>query len=163
LDKNIKINKNSLVEKYPFLQDTKASFVTLNIDGRLRGCIGSLVACQSLFDDIYFNAKKAAFSDPRFAPLSKNEFYQITIDVSILTRPERIIFDTMDELKKIIRPKVDGIIIKQNSKQATFLPQVWDQLPDFDMFMNNLFKKANIVSLKDGLDVYNYQVNKISI
>jgi AmmeMemoRadiSam system protein A len=160
-EQKVSIEKQTITEEFPQLGRNGASFVTLNLDGKLRGCIGSLVAHQNLFDDIYQNAKKAAFNDPRFNPLTKEEFAKVEIEISLLTTPTKVEFSTMNDLKNEIKPNIDGLIIRQKNKQATFLPQVWEQLPSFDTFMNHLFAKAKIVSLEDGLEVFKYQANKI--
>jgi len=155
------INKDDLLVKFPEFKQKGATFITLNIDGKLRGCIGSLIAHQNLFDDITQNAKKAAFNDPRFQPLTKEEFANTTVEISLLSQPKQITFSTINELKEKIEVGIDGLIIRQGNKQATFLPQVWEQLPSFDIFMNHLYKKAGITSLENGLEAFKYQVEKI--
>lgn len=158
-----KIDRVDLEASYDFLNDQRACFVTLKIDGRLRGCIGSLMPTKKLIDDVIENAQNAAFRDFRFQPLSKKEFEKVEIEISLLTIPKIIIYDSIDELKEKIRPNIDGVILKQDQNKATFLPQVWDELPTFDEFFENLSLKAglDIDSLIHFPEVFTYQVEKI--
>ena len=160
---DIKIDKDALLLKYPFLKEQKATFVTLTIDGKLRGCIGSLIAHRTLLEDLISNGKAAAFSDPRFSPLSKDEFNKVKVEISILTQPKHLEYKDFDDLKKKLRPKKDGVILQLGDKRATFLPQVWEQLPTFDEFMVHLCKKAglNPSSLSSFPTIYTYEVIKI--
>jgi len=99
----------------------KATFVTLNLNGKLRGCIGSLIAHRNFLDDLIANAKSAAFNDPRFPPLSKKEFENIEIEISILSEPKILQYDDISDLKNKLRVGIDGVILKQGIHQATFL------------------------------------------
>jgi AmmeMemoRadiSam system protein A len=155
------IDKTKLLEEYPSLLEQRATFVTLNINNNLRGCIGSLVAHRSLFDDIVHNAKSSAFDDPRFAPLSKDEFENITIELSILTTPTKVEFSDIDDLKNKIKVGIDGMIIQQDGYRATFLPQVWEQLHSFEIFLNHLLQKAGIKTINSNFTVFKYQAKKI--
>ncbi len=155
------INKEQLSIKYPFLTQQAATFVTLTINGSLRGCIGALIAHRTLIDDIITNAQSAAFHDPRFPSLTKDEFSNTDIEISLLSSPTRVEFDSFDNLKEKIQIGIDGMIVKQGGKQATFLPQVWEQLPSFDTFMSHLFSKAGINDLTIPIEVFKYQVEKI--
>jgi AmmeMemoRadiSam system protein A len=155
------IDKKKLLEEYPSFLEQRATFVTLNINNNLRGCIGSLVAHRSLFDDIVHNAKSSAFDDPRFAPLSKEEFENITIEISILTIPINLQFSSIDDLKSKIRVGIDGMIIQQDGYRATFLPQVWEQLHSFEIFLNHLLQKADIKAINSNFTVKTYQAQKI--
>jgi AmmeMemoRadiSam system protein A len=155
------IDKTALVEKIPNLSKRAATFVTLNLNGELRGCIGSLVAHNALIDDLTTNAVKAAFEDPRFSPLTKEEFENIEIEVSLLSQPLEIRYKDFADLKSKINHGIDGMIIRQGEKQATFLPQVWEQLPDFEDFLSHLFHKAGIKDLETPIEVFVYQVEKI--
>ncbi len=121
-----------------------ASFITLNLQGRLRGCIGSLQARRSLILDIANNAQAAAFEDPRFKPLSLQEFNAMELHASILSPPELLSVNSREELLAIIRPGKDGIIIEESGRRATYLPSVWDQLPDPDRFISELRSKAGL-------------------
>lgn len=157
------IDKIDLESKFEYLNDERASFVTLKIDGRLRGCIGSLYPQRKLIDDIIGNAQNAAFRDFRFQPLSKEEFSKLDIEISLLTIPKIVIYDSYEELKEKIRPKIDGVIIKQEHNKATFLPQVWDELNDFKDFFEKLCLKAGLdfETLSHFPEIYTYQVEKI--
>lgn len=155
------ISKDELVKKVPNLTKRAATFVTLNLNGNLRGCIGSLVAHRALIDDLISNAYAAAFKDPRFPPLTKEEFENIEIEISLLSQPLEIRYKDLEDLKSKINIGIDGMIIRQESKQATFLPQVWEQLPDFEDFLSHLFHKAGITDLDKPIEVFVYQVEKI--
>ncbi len=133
------------------LRDPGASFVTLTIGGQLRGCIGSVEAHQPLVIDVRDNALKAAFSDPRFPPLSRSELDRIDIEVSVLTHPEPIPFTDTEDLLRQIRPGVDGLILEYGYFRGLFLPQVWEQLPDRREFMAHLSLKAGLPA-----DAYTY-------
>jgi AmmeMemoRadiSam system protein A len=118
-----------------------ASFVTLTINGELRGCIGSLEAYQMLWKDIVDNSINAGFNDPRFNPISLKELEKIKIEISVLTKPEKLgiglkVFDKIDEKM--------GIILKKGYNRATFLPQVWDELVDKKEFLEHLARKAGL-------------------
>jgi AmmeMemoRadiSam system protein A len=144
------------------IRENSASFVTLTISGVLRGCVGSLVSYQPLYKDIESNSYAAAFKDPRFPPLTIDEYENIEVEVSILSTPEEIFFDTVDELKEIVRPHIDGIIFSVFGRKATFLPQVWDQLSDFDSFFSHLSLKAGLGPEPDfeNCSISRYQVER---
>jgi len=126
------------------LAEAGATFVTLRREGDLRGCIGSVEAWRPLGVDVRANAIAAAFRDPRFAPLSLHEFAAISIEVSLLTRSEPLpAADEVDALARL-RPGVDGVILECGRHRATFLPQVWDQLPDPREFLAELKRKAGL-------------------
>ena len=131
----INIDKKELLKNNNFLNEKRASFVTLTLNKELRGCIGSLEANRTLFDDLVNNAYMAAFEDPRFLELSFEEFKKIEIEISILTPPIIVEYKDFEDLKSKIRPYIDGVIIEQDGKRSTFLPQVWDMLPNFDDFL----------------------------
>ncbi len=156
------IDREILLAKYPILAEKMATFVTLTIGGELRGCIGSLVAQRPLIDDIIHNAKAAAFQDPRFSPITTSEYLHTAIEVSILTAPEPLLYDDADDLRSKIRPTIDGVILSLNGRQATFLPQVWEQLPTFDKFFSHLGNKAGLGSnvLQKHPEIFTYQVEK---
>lgn len=155
---------NALPKQHPAVLDEKgACFVTLEIDGRLRGCIGSIIAHRPLINDIVKNAHAAAFSDPRFSPLTKDEFEKIEINVSILTKPERIEFKSEEDLLEKIVPYKDGIIIRDGEYQAVYLPIVWEQLPDKKLFMASLKEKAGLPAnyFSESLQVYRFYTTSI--
>lgn len=146
-----KISIRSRLEKieskinYPQILDEQgACFVTLEKSGSLRGCIGSIIAHRSLMEDLLINAQNAAFSDPRFTPVTKEELNDLQIAVSILSAPQQIIFENEEDLLNKIRENQDGIIIKEGNHQAVYLPSVWEQLPDKKEFLNTLKIKAGL-------------------
>ena len=126
------------------LQQDYASFVTLHINGNLRGCIGALEAYQPLINDIAEHAFAAAFSDPRFPKLEQSEFEQLDIEISVLGKPAPLIFENEEYLLNQIRPNIDGLIIEYGNNRGTFLPSVWEQLPDKKEFLNHLKMKAGL-------------------
>ncbi|MDR3273808.1 MAG: AmmeMemoRadiSam system protein B [Puniceicoccales bacterium] len=126
------------------LKQLGASFVTLEIDGNLRGCIGSIHAYQPLIADLIQNARNAAFGDTRFPPLTAEEFKKITINVSLLSHPQKIKFENEGGLLDAIVPNVDGVIIRDGIFQAVYLPCVWEQLPDKKEFLMSLKLKAGL-------------------
>jgi len=158
------VDMETLKQENPWLKKQGAAFVTLNrkADGTLRGCIGSIVAHQPLFDDIVNNAKSAAFADPRFKPLRVDEFNEIKIEISLLTPPQPLVYESIESLKEKVRPGVDGVILKEGNYQATFLPQVWEQLPSFELFFTHLCQKAGLPQgcLKSHPQIFLYQVEE---
>ncbi|MCX6074174.1 MAG: AmmeMemoRadiSam system protein A [Campylobacterales bacterium] len=157
------MKKDSLLRLHPELGIKKATFVTLTLDGQLRGCIGSLIAHRPFIDDLISNAQSAAFRDPRFPPLSAEEFQKIKIEISLLSEPQALLYTDKRELKEQIRTGIDGVVIRLRNYQATFLPQVWEELSDFETFFAHLGVKAGIGSdpLSSHPEVYTYQVEKI--
>jgi len=137
------------------------TFVTLTLDGQLRGCIGNMSATVALRDGIRQNALNAAFRDPRFSPLTGAEFEKVHIEISILTEPEKLDHKGGDDLVRKLRPHIDGVVISKGSQRATFLPQVWEQLPRPEDFLNRLCMKAGIPAgtwQSETLGVQTYQV-----
>jgi len=126
------------------LQEELATFVTLHKNGVLRGCIGALEAYQPLIKDIAEHAYSAAFQDPRFPALQKDEYEQLDIEISVLGKPELIIFKNEEDLLQQIRPEIDGLILEFGVNRGTFLPSVWEQLPDKKEFLNHLKIKAGL-------------------
>lgn len=143
------------------LKEKKGTFVTLTIEGRLRGCIGHILPTEPLVEGVVENAINAAFRDPRFPPLSKEEFERIRIEVSVLTTPKKLAYKDYKDLLKALRPNMDGVIIRKGINQATFLPQVWEQLPSKEEFLTHLCIKAGLSPeewKKGTLEVETYQV-----
>jgi AmmeMemoRadiSam system protein B/AmmeMemoRadiSam system protein A len=137
------------------------TFVTLKIHGQLRGCIGNLTSTETVWDGIKRNAINAAFHDPRFSPLTDKEFDQAEIEVSILTEPRPLAYNNGQDLIQKLRINVDGVIIRQGGASATFLPQVWEQLPQPEQFLSHLCTKAGLPSdawKNSELEVLTYQV-----
>ncbi|MCB1774184.1 MAG: AmmeMemoRadiSam system protein A [Gammaproteobacteria bacterium] len=140
------------------LKAVRASFVTLQIRGQLRGCIGHLEAVQPLVVDVAENAFAAAFRDPRFAPLGEAEWPNVELHLSILTRPEPMHFSDEADLVRQIRPGQDGLILQDGPNRGTFLPSVWDSLPDPHDFLTHLKHKAGLAAnhWSDTIEVYRY-------
>jgi AmmeMemoRadiSam system protein A len=118
--------------------------VTLEKSGRLRGCIGSLQAHQPLVQDLAQNAYRAGFKDPRFPPITPEELPDISASISILSAPEQMLFQDEEDLLAQLVPGVDGLILQDGPRRATFLPQVWEQLPDPKQFISHLKRKAGM-------------------
>jgi AmmeMemoRadiSam system protein A len=127
-----------------FLARPGAAFVTLTQAGDLRGCIGSLEAWRPLGEDVRSNAVAAATRDPRFAPLRPEELAWTRFEVSVLSTPEPVEFTGRADLLRQLRPGVDGLILEERGRRGTFLPQVWDQLPAPEAFLEHLVRKAHL-------------------
>ena len=149
-------------EDHPFLHAQGACFVTLTRAGRLRGCIGTLQAHRTLLQDVIANAKAAAFLDPRFEPLTATEFKTTRVEISLLTPPEPLAFADQDDALAQLRPGIDGIILAHGNKRGTFLPQVWEQLPDPQSFFAHLKQKAGLPAdfWAEDLRLLRYTVTK---
>ena len=128
----------------PALRQRRATFVTLNRNGQLRGCIGHLQAMQPLVKDVAENAFSAAFNDNRFPPLSDHEFSDLDIHISVLSPAEPMDFDSEADLLHQLRPGVDGLILEDGYYRGTFLPSVWEQLPTPELFLAHLKQKAGL-------------------
>jgi AmmeMemoRadiSam system protein A len=148
----------------PHLHEQGSSFVTLTIDGQLRGCIGGLEARQSLAEDVRQHAVAAALEDPRFPPVTQDELNGIQIEVSRLTRPRPLEYKDAEDLLSKLRPHVDGVILRDGMyHRGTFLPQVWEKIPDPAEFLNNLCYKIGVSKnlwRNKHLDVLIYQVEE---
>lgn len=146
------------------LQAECACFVTLQIAGELRGCIGHLQAVQPLINDVAENAWAAAFQDPRFAPLSQAEFPRLEIHISILSPPQAMSFSSQQDLLTQIRPGIDGLILEDGYRRGTFLPSVWESLPDAPDFLDHLKLKAGLPASywSDNIKVSRYTSESIS-
>ncbi len=152
------INWKEIPEKF---QERLGTFVTITIEDSLRGCIGHIIPRESLIEGIKENAINAAFKDPRFHPLTKEEFERIEIEISILTSPQELSYAGAEDLLKKLRPGIDGVILKKGFYEATFLPQVWEQLSKKEEFLSQLCMKAGLSSdswKKENLQVSTYQV-----
>ena len=126
----------------PKLAEKKACFVTLTRNGVLRGCIGHLMALEPLYQAVADNTRKAALRDPRFPPVQADELGEIRIEISVLTEPEPLPFDSPEDLLRKLRPNEDGVLLHIGARTATFLPQVWAQIPDRAAFLDHLSQKA---------------------
>jgi AmmeMemoRadiSam system protein A len=158
--KPITINLDDYPEK---LKEIGASFVTLEIDKQLRGCIGTLEAYQPLIKDIAQNAYAAAFRDPRFVPLTPDEYPKITKHISILSKSSPISFSSEEDLLRQIHPGIDGLILSDRGYRGTFLPSVWEQLPTPELFLQHLKMKAGLSPnhWSDALKVERYTVEVV--
>lgn len=145
------------------LRENGASFVTLTIRNNLRGCIGALEAYQPLAEDVREHAVSAAMEDPRFPPVNEAELSRIHIEVSRLTPPHELEYSDSDDLLKRLRPHIDGVILKHSYRKATFLPQVWEKIPDPVEFLEQLcYKMGERGNLwrDTKLQVFTYQVEE---
>jgi len=151
----------ALAATAPELQAHCGIFVSLKTGGRLRGCIGSLVGRAPLAEGVRTQALNAAFHDPRFESLSAEELDRVNIEISVLSPPQPLAFSDSADLLKKLRPHVDGVTIHHGHASATFLPQVWDQLPRAQDFLSQLCLKAGLAAdawRKGGITVEIYQV-----
>lgn len=143
------------------LQHKRGTFVTLKAHGELRGCIGCLVATDAMVEEVKRNALHAAFGDSRFKPVEKEELGGIEVEISILTAPTPLAYVSAEELLRALQVGIDGVIILQGGRSATFLPQVWQQLPDPQDFLSHLCRKACLpvdAWQSGGLEVFTYRV-----
>ncbi|MCC5888771.1 MAG: AmmeMemoRadiSam system protein A [Gammaproteobacteria bacterium] len=123
----------------------RATFVTLTRKGRLRGCRGRIDAVQPLPQDVAVSAVQAALDDPRFAPVGVTELPELAISISILTPPEPLPAADYRALRDSVRPHRDGLLLSAGDHRATFLPKVWEQLPEPDAFLVALWEKAGLL------------------
>lgn len=132
-------------DDYPeALRPPRATFVTLEIEGQLRGCIGTLAAHQPLVRDVAEHAHAAAFADPRFPEVATKEFPRLDVYISVLSPAEPLHFDSEESLLEQLRPGVDGLTLQFRGHRATFLPAVWDSLPDPYVFLAQLKQKSGL-------------------
>ncbi len=127
-----------------WLAQPAASFVTLRLAGELRGCIGSIDARRPLGEDVARNARAAAFSDPRFTPVTLDEFRRLGIEVSVLSPRKPLAAADEAQALAALRPGIDGVYLEYGDRSATFLPQVWESLPDPAEFLRALREKARL-------------------
>jgi AmmeMemoRadiSam system protein A len=156
----IKIN----LDDYPDeLATPSATFVTLEIDGQLRGCIGMLEAVRPLAEDIADNAFCAAFRDPRFPALTVAELGSLDIHLSILTPAEPVSFSSEQDLIAQLQRGIDGLILEEGHRRGTFLPSVWEALPEPEQFLRHLKQKAGLPSdyWSNSIRIYRYQAEII--
>jgi len=148
----------------PFLDEPGATFVTLRLDGELRGCIGTLEAEHPLRHDVLRNARNAALRDPRFEPLSEKELAGLSIEVSLLSTPEPLSFADEEDLTRQVEARRHGLVLEYGRHRSTFLPQVWEQLPDARDFLRHLKAKAGLPPdfWSEGIRVSCYAVEKWS-
>ncbi len=147
----------------PILRTDGAAFVTLTINGDLRGCIGALEPYQPLARDVQEHAIAAALEDYRFPPVKEKELEKISIEISRLTKPIPLEYKDADDLLEKLHPGVDGVILRDGFRRATFLPQVWEKIPDKAQFLANLCYKMGATPglwQRKHLDVLIYQVEE---
>lgn len=151
-------------ESGAWLQERGASFVTLKQHGLLRGCIGTLEAYRTLLADVKANAQAAALRDPRFPPLQLAELDITVIEVSVLTPKQPLAFESEAHARAQLQPGIDGLVFEYGRFHSTFLPQVWEQLPDAGEFMRQLKRKVGLPPdfWADGIKLYRYRVEKWS-
>ena len=130
----------------PAVEEERGCFVTLHKQGALRGCIGTIEPASALVEGVAANAINAAFHDPRFPPLTADELAQVKFEISVLTIPRILNFRDGEDLKRQLKPGVHGVILSRGGFRSTFLPQVWDQLPDPESFLSNLCRKGGLES-----------------
>ena len=150
-------------ELTPALQAQGAAFVTLTVHGELRGCIGALEPYQSLAEDVREHAVAAALEDYRFPQVQESELAEIAIEVSRLTRPIPLEYKDSEDLLAKLHPGVDGVILRDSFRRATFLPQVWEKIPDAPAFLANLCYKMGAAPdtwKRRHLEVLVYQVEE---
>jgi AmmeMemoRadiSam system protein A len=149
----------------PVFATVAGVFVTLKKDQNLRGCIGNLVSENTITEGVRANAINAAFNDYRFKALTAAELEAIEIEVSVLTPPQKISYTDWHDLVTKLRIAVDGVILCKGGLSATFLPQVWQQLPQIESFLSQLCRKAGLASeswMTEPLDIQTYQVQSFS-
>ncbi len=150
------------VEDLPWLQEKGASFVTLMQDQKLRGCIGTLEAHRPLLMDVKLNAQAAAFCDSRFLPLAEHELERTEIEISLLSPMQPMMFTAERDALAQLKPHIDGVVFEFGRHRSTFLPQVWEQLPDVAQFMGHLKHKAGLHPefWDDEVKLFRYSVTK---
>ena len=148
----------------PALTETRASFVTLNLDRTLRGCIGSLEPCTSLVRSVAENAYAAAFRDPRFPALTLPELAGLTIHISVLGILQAVACDSEADLLRQLQAGIDGWVIQERDFRGTFLPSVWETLPDPRLFLEHLKQKAGLATdyWSDTIEVWRYSTESFS-
>lgn len=152
----------TVADQAPWLKQQAATFVTLTRHDQLRGCIGSLEAKRSLIEDVRENAAAAAFRDPRFKPLTADEWVDTYVEVSLLSAMQPVTVADEAELLRTLRPGVDGLVLEYGHHRSTFLPQVWEQIPNPSEFLVNLRRKAGLPPdfWEPGLKIARYTVVK---
>jgi len=147
------------------LQEQGVTFVTLTYGGNLRGCIGALEATRPLAEDVQQHVIAAALSDYRFAPVTPDELEDITIEISYLTSPSPLKYEDPQDLVGQLRPGMDGVVIRDGTRRATFLPQVWNKIPEIETFLSMLCQKMGSTPelwKQKRIEVFTYQVEKFS-
>lgn len=149
----------------PDLTRPGCSFVTLTRGGDLRGCIGALRPAEPLYADVRHHAAQAALEDYRFPPVTPAELAALEIEVSVLSEPKPLAYDQPEDLLRLLRPEIDGVVLMQGFRRATFLPQVWEHVPDPEQFLSMLCEKMGAAPgtwRRSKLEVQTYQVEKFT-
>jgi len=148
----------------PRLLTHQSAFVTLHRGDTLRGCVGSIEPCRPLVEDVAANAYAAAFEDPRFEVVRADELPDLAVHIAVLSATTVIAFASEQDLCAKLRPGIDGIVLEQGERRATFLPAVWDTLPDPAAFLRELRRKAGIARADGWLDlrVWRYTVDSFA-
>jgi AmmeMemoRadiSam system protein A len=144
----------------PRLEKVQGCFVTLTTHGNLRGCIGHILPQEELWKCVRDNTISAALYDPRFKPVSYDELKDIEIEISVLSVPKKLEFSSTQDLLNKLRPNIDGVVIKYKGRQSTYLPQVWEQLPNKEQFLSQLCLKQGSPPncwTKEDVEIYTYQ------
>jgi AmmeMemoRadiSam system protein A len=144
-------------------QEPGATFVTLTRQGQLRGCIGTLEAHQPLAEDVREHAQAAALEDYRFMQVAPEELPSLTIEISRLTSPQPLAYQGPEDLISKLRPGVDGVVLRDGFRRATFLPQVWEKIADPELFLSHLCQKMGVSPTgwrQKKLEVFIYQVEE---
>lgn len=149
-------------EAAAWLDQPGATFVTLHRLGLLRGCVGTLAPTRPLGEDVASNAREAAFHDARFPPLSRSEFPDTELEVSLLSHLEPVPYEHRADLLFLLRPHVDGLVLEWAGHRGAFLPQVWDQLPNPADFLDHLAQKAGLPLRfwDDGIRITRFRVTR---
>jgi len=158
---NINNEKNEDILKDKIFQTNSGTFVTLHLNGQLRGCMGNIMASETIKDGVKRNAINAAFHDPRFPGVKKDELKNIDMEISILTKPVPMDYKDGQDLIDNLRVNIDGVILQKGRASATFLPQVWEQLPSPEEFLSHLCLKAGLPQdawNSPGIEILTYQV-----
>ncbi|MBE0408497.1 MAG: AmmeMemoRadiSam system protein A [Anaerolineales bacterium] len=145
------------------LRQERASFVTLTLHGQLRGCMGAIEPQQPLAEDVRQQAISSAFHDPRFSPVQSDELPDIEIEISCLSPIQPLEYESPEELISALRPGIDGVLLREGNLRATFLPQVWEKIPDTEQFLSLLCQKMGVAPdywRTNKLDVSVYQVEE---
>lgn len=153
------------IKEYPSeLCEVGSCFITLKLDGSLRGCIGTIEANGPLILNIVENSFKAAFCDPRFKPVTQSEFGNLVAEISILSSPEKVEYSSEHDLLEKITPNEDGLILTFGNHKATFLPSVWKELPTPKLFLQHLKYKAGLMPdfWNNDITIEKYKAEKIS-
>jgi len=145
------------------LRALRATFVTLKVRGDLRGCIGTCQAVRPLVEDVAHNGYAAAFLDPRFPPMKREELADLHIHISLLSLPEELTFTSEEDLLARVRPGVDGLLLEEGMRKGTLLPAVWETLPEVRNFVRHLKLKAGLPAdyWSDTLRMYRYTAESI--